>query len=152
MLKPRVSAFLSLLLVFVSGALVGGLGYRWYSVNNAPPDRGSMRKGPPPTPDEIRRHQEDVKKRILADLVRDVKVDSQQQAQISQILDDVRVQFGQIHDGYQDNLKAMRAKQIERINEVLRPEQRPLYEQWRAKRDAERKKRNGSIQQDSSKK
>ena len=150
MLKPRVTAFFSLLFVFLSGALVGTLGYRWYSINNGA-DRTAARKGPP-TPEQIRQHQEDFKRRIIADMVHDLKIDPEQEARIGQIFDDVRVEFETTHDDYATKVKAIRAKQFERINEVLRPEQRPLYEQWRAKREAERKKRNGAIQQDPGKK
>jgi hypothetical protein len=152
MLKPRLSVFLSLLFVFLSGTLVGSLGYRWYAVNNAPPDIGRGRpKGPPPTQAEIDNHLAEVKKRILADMVREVKVDPQQVVQISTIMDDVRTEFGAVHRDEQEKAKEIRQKQTERINEILRPDQRPLYEQWRAKRDAEHKKRQG-IQQDPGKK
>lgn len=154
MLKPRLSVFLSLLFVFLSGTLVGTLGYRWYAINNPQPETGAGRigrKGPPPTQAEIDNHLAEVKKRILADMVREVKVDPQQVAQISAIMDDVRTEFGAVHKDEQEKAAKIRQTQTERVTAVLRPEQRPLYEQWRAKRDAEHKKRQG-IQQDPGKK
>ena len=55
--NSRLSAFLSLLLVFVSGSVVGGFAYRLYSTTNiaaTPNNKGMDRKGPP-DPEAIRK-------------------------------------------------------------------------------------------------
>jgi hypothetical protein len=152
MLNSRLSVFLSLFFVFLSGALLGTLGYRWYTINTGAQEgsRFGQKKGPM-DPAAAQAHLAELKKRILADMVREVKIDPQQVAQISAIMDDVRSEFGKVHDDEQAKARAIRQQQIERINEVLRPDQRPLYEQLRAKREAERRKRQG-IQQDTGKK
>jgi len=143
MLKPRVSAFLSLLFVFLSGTLVGGLGYRWYSVNSAGDKAFAQRKGNPPDPAEVKR-------RIIAEMTDAVKLDPTQVEQVSRILDETRAKFDVIHDSMNKEGHQIWQEQIEKVNEVLRPEQRLLYQQLQEKhaRDrAERKKKRG-IQQD----
>ena len=148
MLKPKVSAFLSLLFVFMSGILVGSLGYRWYSVNAAGADKAfSPRKNNPPDPAEVKRH-------IMAEMTETLKLDPAQVDQVGKILDETRSRFDIVHDKMNKEGHQIWQDQIEQINQVLRPDQRPLYQQLREKHDrerAERKKKRG-IQQDPNKK
>jgi len=73
MLKNRTSAILSMALVFVSGALLGGLGYRAYNTSSA----SAFRR---PSPAEWRKHN-------LAEMRTRLKLDDQQYGQLEQIFD-----------------------------------------------------------------
>ena len=128
--KSRLSAGVYLLLVFLSGALVGGFSHRLYmtrSVNAAPR-----------TPDEWR-------KKYVGEMRESVKLDDQQVAQLQQILDDTRKRFQQMREEEKPVAQKIQNEQTDRIRAMLRPEQQPLYETLRIERErrrqeAERKK------------
>jgi Spy/CpxP family protein refolding chaperone len=128
MLKSRFSALLTLLLVFLSGVLVGGLAYRLYNVSVvvAPSTAKKL------DPEEARRH-------IVADMRDRLKLDAHQVDQLQQIFDQTRDQFHQMHDKMNAEGQALHNGQIEKVKAILRADQLPLYEQWRAERDRERK-------------
>jgi hypothetical protein len=128
--KSRLSAFISLMLVFLSGALVGAFGHRLYMVNTVLMAPRPTR----PSPEEMRKRQvEDVRSRL--------KLDDQQVAQYNAILDTTRQQFDQLHDKLNAEGRSIHDQQVEKVNAILRPDQKPLYEKWRAEREAERKRR-----------
>lgn len=136
--KSRLSAFVSLMLVFLSGALVGAVGYRLYIVNSVNAVKQQAKQPPRLSPEEARKRQ-------VEDLRQRVGLDDQQVAQYNAILDDTRQQFDRLHDQLHDRLntegRAIHDQQVAKVYAILRPEQRPLYEKWRAEREAERKKR-----------
>ena len=127
MLRSRFSVALYLVLVFFSGALVGGFAYRLYSANTV-----SATASRRPDPVEWR-------KRYMDEMRTQVHTDADQEAQINQILDETGAGFakirGQEKQRYQDEQNA----QIARIFQLLRPDQRPLYTRLRAEREARRK-------------
>ena len=129
--KSRLSAFISLMLVFLSGALVGAFAHRLYMVNSVT----AVKQGPPRmTPEEFRKHQ-------IEELRQKVGLDDQQIAKYNAILDETRQQFDQMHDRMNAEGRRIHDQQVAKVSEILRPEQRPLYEKWRAEREAERKRR-----------
>ena len=133
MLQSRFSALLSLLLVFLSGVLVGGFSYRLYNVSvSAAPNSGRKMD-----PEEARKH-------IVADMRDHLKLDGRQVDQLQEIFDRTRDQFHQIHDKMNAEGQAVHDSQIERIKTILRADQLPLYEQWRAERDREREQHKQS--------
>jgi hypothetical protein len=67
-----------------------------------------------------------------------LKLDARQVDQLQQIFDQTRDQFHQIHDKMNAEGQAVRSSQIEKVKAILRPEQVPLYDQWRAERERER--------------
>jgi Spy/CpxP family protein refolding chaperone len=128
MLKSKFSALLTLLLVFLSGALVGGLAYRLYNVSVvAAPSNGKK-----PDPEEARRH-------IVADMRDHLKLDARQVDQLQQIFDETRDRFHQMHDRMNAEGQTLHNGQIEKVKAILRPDQLPLYDQWRAERERDRK-------------
>ncbi|HUA59227.1 MAG TPA: hypothetical protein VML19_10765 [Verrucomicrobiae bacterium] len=147
MLKPRLSAFFSLFFVFLSGILVGTLGYRYYSVNYT--DKGA----PPRRPDPV-----EVKRRIIAEMTDAVKLDSGQVEQLGKILDETRVRFKDVHDELDKKGHEIWQDQIDQINQILTPEQRSLYKALRDKHEKDREERkkkrdhDRGITQDTSKK
>ncbi len=128
--KSRLSAFISLMLVFLSGALVGAVGHRLYMVK-------TVLTAPRPT----RPSPEEMRKRQVEDVRQKLSLDDQQVAQYNAILDTTRQQFDQLHDKLNAEGRSIHDQQVEKVNAILRPDQKPLYEKWRAEREAERKRR-----------
>jgi|ERR1017187_1654961 hypothetical protein len=133
MLKSRFSALLSLLLVFLSGVLVGGFTYRFYNVSVA----AAPNSGKKLDPEEARKH-------IVADMRDRLKLDARQVEQLQQIFDQTRDQFHQFHDKMNAEGQAIHNGQIEKIKAILSADQLPVYDQWRAERDRERQQRRQS--------
>jgi hypothetical protein len=129
--KSRLSAFLSLLLVFLSGSLVGVFAYRLYSVNTVQSNDPRRR----PDPEEMRKRQ-------VAEMRDRVKIDDQQVIQYNKILDEMRDQFDQLHRKANAETQALRERQAEKVNAMLREDQRALFAQVRAEHaERERKRR-----------
>lgn len=149
MSKSRFPVFLILLIVFLSGAMVGTLGYRWYSLGAATLDKGGPGpKGGPRDPAEVKNH-------IIAEMKSAVNLTPEQVEGVGKILDTTRAEFEQVHHEMNARGKAIWQEQVDRINQILREDQRPLYQQLREKHDRERearKNRQRGIQQDASKK
>jgi len=142
MLKTKLSAFISLILVFASGVLVGGVAHRLYMVNTVSSGKGPDGAPHPPgkkmDPEQTRRH-------ILAEMREKIKLDDSQVAQLDHLYDQTREQFDQMRRTMNEKMKPERdaiwAAQVEKTKAILRSDQLPLYEKYRAEREAERKKR-----------
>jgi len=135
MVKSRSSAILSVALVFLSGALVGAVGNRLYMVNTV----SSTGTVVPPRPD---RSPEEHRKRLIAEMRSEIKLDDQQVKQLETIYDHTREQFDEMNKRWNGESRAAWEKQTEEIKALLRPDQVGLFEQLRAKHDAERKARH----------
>jgi hypothetical protein len=135
--KSKASALLSLILVFMSGALVGAMGHRLYVVKTV---EGTTSTNIPQPP---RMSPEEARRRIIADYRDKVKLDDQQIEQVDQIYDQTREQFKEIQKKFNNEGQAVWKRQTQEIREILRPEQQPLFEAYRAEREADRKKHRG---------
>jgi hypothetical protein len=130
--KSKLSVFLSLSLVFFSGAVLGAFANRLYMVRTVlsiNPDRPN----PPHDPQEVRRH-------LISEMRQEVKLDEQQVAELNKIYDQTREQGDQVHHKLNAEMRAVWENQTERIKAILRPDQITLYDQLRARHDAERKR------------
>lgn len=151
--KSKLSALLALVLVFASGGVVGAFAYKLYAPSvqvtggpgGAPPPR--------PSPEEVRR-------KVIADLTSKVKLDAEQSKQLNAIMDQTHAEFEALREKgkpewdalnqkreslmekQRPEQEAIRNRQAERINAMLRDDQRPLYAAWRAERDRQRKARD----------
>ena len=134
MANTKLSAFFSLLLVFLSGVVVGGFAYRLYSTTAvvAP----SNPKGP-----EEKRDPEAIRKRNIDDMTQAVHLDPQQVVQLEKIYDHTHEQFDQVSQKRNAEARAIYDDQVAQIKAMLRDDQVPLYEQWRAERERERDRR-----------
>jgi len=132
MTKSRLSAAVYLSLVFLSGALVGGLSYRLYAVNSVSAITGSPR----PSPEEARR-------RYMDSIRAKVKLDELQVQQVNQILDETRTQFDQIRGKMHAEGQAIQNRQVEEISAILRDDQKPLYAAFREERERMRQQQRG---------
>ena len=144
MANSKVSAFLSLLLVFASGIVVGGVGYRVYNT----------KLSPPPRPQEKRMSPEEFQKRAVDDMAKEVHLDDAQIAELRQIYGETRVAFDEKRSEMNNKLhtegQSIHDQQVEKIKKMLRPDQIPLYDALRARREAERaaRRKSGEIRKD----
>jgi hypothetical protein len=116
-----------LLLVFVSGAVVGALGYRTYN----PPVARSVNPAAIPAGDWRRQYMDESKARL--DLTPD------QVKQLSTIMDDTEMRFRQARERENQEIRQIRDEHIEKVKMMLSPEQRPKYEKLHAEREARAK-------------
>jgi len=127
MSRTRLSAAVYLVLVFASGILVGAAGNRLYTTTSASANTA------PRTPDEWRkRYLEQMKKRVGAS--------DDQITKTSQILDDTRKLFDNVHAKEKQLHDSMYAEQVEEIKAILTPAQQVAFDEWRAERQRERDK------------
>ena len=131
MLKTKSSAVLSLVLVFVSGGLVGALAHRAYIVNAASANPANQRKPGP----------EDWRKRVLPEMRAKLKLDDQQFKQLNALLDQVDVDMRELRTKQFSQTQAIQNALVEKINAMLRADQLELYKAYRAERDKERERR-----------
>jgi len=122
--KSRLSAAVYLSLVFVSGALVGGLSYRLYAVSSVSAITGSPRLSP-----------EEARKRYIDSIRARVQLDEKQIEQVNQILDQTRAQFEQVRGKMHAEGQAIQNRQAEEITAILHDDQKPLYAAFRAERE-----------------
>ena len=138
MANSKLSAFLSLLLVFLSGIAVGAVGYHVYNSKKHP------------TPEEFRNH-------LVQEMTQEVHLDDRQVASLKQIYEETRASFDEARSRENAKLRAegqaIHDLQVENIKQILRPDQIPLYDALRARHEAERKKmmeqhRKGDLKKD----
>jgi hypothetical protein len=130
--KYKLSAVLSLLVVFLSGSVLGAVAYRLYAVNYAPPV-GAARKQM--SPDEFRKHMVD-------EYRTKVNMDDQQVAALQRILDETRAAGHKLRERMNAEGEAIQNGQVDKINAILREDQRPAYAALRAEHKRQRELRD----------
>jgi hypothetical protein len=114
-----------LFLVFVSGGVVGALGYRMYS---PPAARSDQRVSP-----------EEWRRQYLNELQARVNLTPEQAQKVNVILDDIDASFNQARNKHHQEIEKIKEDHRARLRAVLTPEQLPKYEQLRVERDARSK-------------
>jgi len=132
--KNRLSALLSLILVFLSGTLVGAVSYRLYMVNTV--NSGGAPPGRPPKQDP-----EEVRKRRINEMRDRVKLDDEQVAKLNAIYDHTRESFHALKKRGDEEGHQIWEKQRESVRAMLRPDQLPLYEQYQKELDEARRRK-----------
>jgi len=129
--KSKLSAAIYLVLVFLSGTLVGGFSARLLT-------SPTVKAVAPRTPEEWR-------KRYTDELRARMKLDDVQVSQLQTILDGTKQQYDQLrqkyktqHDEERAAMMAVQGQQVEKIRAMLRDDQRPAYEQFREERERRR--------------
>jgi len=129
--KSKLSALLSLLLVFFSGAVLGAFAHRLYMVKTV--SSGNLPRRP--TPEEVRKH-------VTEELRSVANLDDQQMVKLNQIYDETRERSDQLHKKANGEMRAVWDAQTNQIRAMLRPDQLILFDQWHEKREQERKMHN----------
>ena len=137
----KVKALGALLVVFVMGAVVGGLGVNWYQRAYADwrPGDGRGHFGGPGGPggrkDDGRRER-----RMLDHLQSELQLSPEQTQQIRQVLDRTRDEMIELRGETEPRFVAIRERSRDQIRAVLTPEQQQKFDQLAARRP-ERKRR-----------
>jgi hypothetical protein len=121
--RPNASIALYLSLVFLSGILLGGVGWGLYSSR-------SGGKGDPCSPEAVRdRYREDLRSRL--------QLTSDQLAKLDGILEATHERFRAMRDKYRPEVKAIQTEQADSIRAMLDDRQRAEYEKLRQERERE---------------
>ncbi|HTS48162.1 MAG TPA: hypothetical protein VMH05_09470 [Bryobacteraceae bacterium] len=118
---------LYLFLVFVSGAVVGALGYRTYK----PPTASS---NSPLTPEDARRQ-------YIQEMQTRANLNDDQLQQVNAILDQTRARFHEARDKHNQIVKEIGEQQRAKVRAILTADQLPKVEQLWQERD-QRAKQN----------
>jgi hypothetical protein len=130
MKRAGQSPVLYLLLVFVSGAAVGGFAHRLYTMN-------TVLAGPAaPKPDDYRRE-------MLKEMRTRLSLSDQQLTQLTSILDDTKSRYHEVKtrwdrqakEASRPELQAIQAESVQRIKAILSETQRVEYDKFRAERE-----------------
>lgn len=119
-----------LLLVFVSGALVGAFGHRLYSANAV------SAKNPA--------GHEAFRKRYVSEMETRLKLDQDQLRKFISILDESKDRYRVTRDRIEPEMKQIQLEQRANIRAILRPEQVAEYEKMLEEREKRRKAQTSS--------
>lgn len=119
-----------LCIVFVSGAVVGALGYRVYS--------------PPSARSNAAQHvsPEEWRKQYLNEMQTRVNLTPDQIQKVNAILDDTDARFTSAREEHHQIVEKIREDHRAKLRAIMTPEQLPKYEQFRTERDARSKSAN----------
>jgi len=131
MKRPGLAAALYVVLVFLSGAVVGIFGYRLYTARSV----SASVSVPKPA---------DFRKKYVEDITARVHLSTEQVAQVGAILDETRNRWTEEHNRSKQQLAQIHDDQVQKIHEILSPAQVPEYEKFRAEREKERELREKS--------
>ena len=122
MLRSKTTAGFYLVLVFLSGILVGTVSHRLYVTTTA-----SANSSP--------RTMTEFRKRYLAEMRRRVGVNDTQMATINQVLDDTKRKFDDLHAKEKPLHDQIQQEQIDGIKAVLSDPQKTAFDNWRVERE-----------------
>src|SRR5436309_443104 len=99
--KPKVSALLSLVAVFLSGGVLGAFAYRLYSANPVETGRST-----PPNP-PAKKSPEEFRKWYVPTLTNELKLDPPQVQQLNAILDRTHDEVAKFNEKYKAERDAL---------------------------------------------
>lgn len=124
--RSNLSATLYLLMVFISGMVVGALAHRLYTMNSV--SASTVR-----TPEEWR-------SKYVGDMTRRLGLNTTQVGALQKILDETRQRYRELHDRSRPEMKAIQDEQTEKIRAILDGQQQVEYEKMRVEREHERER------------
>ena len=130
MKRSGLAATLYVVLVFLSGAVVGIFGYRLYTARTVIANVVAQK----PAAAEYR-------KKYVADITSRVGLSAEQVNQLGAILDETRNRYKEEHDRSKQQLAQIHDDQVQKIHEILSPAQASEYDKFRAEREKERELR-----------
>lgn len=123
--SSRLRVALYLLLVFVSGVVVGALGHRFWALQHV--------EARPRDPKEFRR-------RYVEEMRTRLHLTEEQLRKLNEILDVTDARFRQVRERMRPEMNAIQEDHANRVRAILSDEQRVEYEKLRAERERRRKK------------
>jgi hypothetical protein len=135
MKRTTLTTGLYVLLVFLSGAVVGAFAHRLYVVSTVVSAK----------PDEVRHH-------ILEEMRTRLSLSNDQVNQLNGILDSTKARYHEVKERWdkqsrqaaKPELKAITEDQAEKIKAILSEPQRVEYEKYRAERQKRREQHNSA--------
>jgi hypothetical protein len=135
-MKRTLSTAFYILLVFLSGAVVGAFAHRLYMVNTVVSAK----------PDEVRHH-------ILDEMRTRLSLSDDQVKQLNAIMDSTKARYHEVKERWdkqskqaaQPELKAITEDQAGKIRAILSEPQRVEYEKYRAERQKRREQQRKSA-------
>lgn len=119
---------ISMLLVFLSGIAVGGVGYRLYTVKSV------TANAPRPA-----KNSEEFRKRYLSEVQTRLKLDNAQVQKLGSIMDSTRSLWLAEKDRDKMELKRIHESQMEQVRSILSDTQKAGYEQFHREREQKMK-------------
>ena len=123
--RSSLSAVVYLVLVFLSGALVGAFAYRLYMV-------GSVSSSP------LAKSPEEYRKRAIEEMTTRLHLSPEQVSSIQHVYDETRQRFRDLHEKQRPEYRVIENDQYQRILAVLSEPQRVEYQKMREERDRRR--------------
>ena len=137
--RTKLSAILYLLLVFVSGIVLGGFANHYYTAKASVLPASTAP-----------RNMEEFRKRYMSEMQQRVGVTEAQETQIAKILDDTKKKFDELHKEERPRRDQLQQEQVDAIRAVLTKDQDAAYEAWRAERQkANRQQKSRTATSDS---
>ena len=123
--KKRGEAAVLVLVVFLLGALLGGVG------NHVWGERvwGKQTINTQPT-----------RNQLVSDLTQDLQLTPDQQKQLGSIVDDTRAQWRTLYNTIEPQHEQIRQQARDRMRAILTPEQKPKFEAFMHRIDVQRQK------------
>lgn len=122
MKRFRLPAVAYLTVVFLSGALVGMLGHRYYTVQTV------KARTAQPSPEEMRRQ-------YVEELQTRLKLREDQLERLAEILEATRDRYRELRKKWGPEGRAVQEEQAENIRAMLDPAQRDEYQKMRQERE-----------------
>jgi len=123
--KKRGEAAVLVVVVFLLGALLGGVG------NHLWDERVWGKQITAASPS---------KAQIVSDLTKDLQLTSDQQKQLGSIVDDTKAQWRALYNTVEPQHEQIRQQGRDRIRAILTPEQKPKFEEFMKRIDEQRQK------------
>ena len=127
MKRSSLTVTLSMLAVFLSGALVGAFGHRLYTVHSV----SAVVTPSKPTPEDWRRRE-------VQELRTRLKLDDNQVSRLNTIFDQTRDRFHAMRERSRPEAEQIRQDQRNHIRAILNALQRPEYEKIVQEKDQKR--------------
>lgn len=129
MRRPGFAAALYVVLVFLSGAVIGIFGDRLYTAKTVSASVNAEKPA-------------DYRKKYVQELTQRVKLSPEQVTQVGAILDDTRNKYHEEHDRSKQQLAQIHTDQVQKIHDILASSQLAEYEKFRAEREKDRELRD----------
>jgi len=113
-------------LVFASGAVLGALGHRLYTVSTVSA--------------KTTRNPEEFRKRVISEYQTRMKLSDAQVSELSEIMDDTRTRVEETRQKLKPAYQKIHEEQTDKIRAMLNPDQQVEYEKIRKEREAGREK------------
>jgi hypothetical protein len=121
----KLSVLFYVILIFLSGAAVGALGFRLYTVNSVSAT--------------TTRRPEEWRKRYLDEMTARLHLNAGQLKNLNAILDETRTRFQEARERQRPEMDAIKQQQVGKIRMILDDQQKAEYEKMRQEREAREK-------------